>query len=167
MLQIPRSSIVGGVLVLAGLTAVGAQGRPTPAAPPTQMDELLAEMRALRKDINETARASMRAQLLGMRLQMQEQRIAAAARQLSDVREKLHGTELALAGLKSVTANAPAETLPGPLGGQLKQFEATSQQLKTEEDTMLQLLNDEQAQWTRFNALVEELERALASQGVR
>ena len=86
---------------------------------------------------------------------------------MSDVREKLHGTELALAGLKSVTANAPAETLPGPLGGQLKQFEATSQQLKTEEDTMLQLLNDEQAQWTRFNALVEELERALASQGVR
>ena len=167
MLQIPRSLIVGGALVLVGLTAVGAQGRPTPAAPPTQMDELLAEIRALRKDINETARASMRAQLLGMRLQMQEQRIAAAARQLSDVRDKLQGTELALAGLKSVTANAPAETLQGPLGGQIKQFETASQQLKTEENTMLQLLNDEQAQWTRFNALIEELERALASQGVR
>lgn len=166
MLQMPRSVIVGLTIVLAGLTAVGAQSRPTPAAPPTQMDELLAEIRALRKDINDTARASMRAQLLGMRLQLQEQRISAAARQLSDVRDKLHGTEQALAGLKSVTGNAP-EALQGPLGGQLKQFETASQQLKAEEDTMLQLLNDEQKQWTRFNALIEELERALASPGVR
>ena len=166
MFQISRSLVVGGVLALAGLTALGAQGRPTPAAPPTQMDELLAEIRALRKDINETAQANMRAQLLGMRLQMQEQRIAAAARQLSDVQDKLRGTEAALTALKSVTGNAP-QALEGPLGGQLKQFEMGSQELKAEEATMLQVLNNEQAQWTRFNALIEELERSLASKGVR
>jgi hypothetical protein len=167
MLQISRSVIVGGVLLLGGLTVVAAQGRPTPAAPPTQMDELLAEIRALRKDINDTAHANMRAQLLGMRLQMQEQRIATAARQLSDVQDKLHGTEQALTALKSVTGNAPAQAFEGPLGGQLKNLETSSQQLKVDEQTMLQLLNDEQAQWARFNALIEELERAVASKGVR
>jgi hypothetical protein len=166
MFQRSRSLIVGGVLALAGLTALAAQDRSTPAAPPTQMDELLAEIRALRKDINDTAHANMRAQLLGMRLQMQEQRIATAARQLSDVQDKIRGAEMALTALKSVTGNAP-QALEGPLGGQLKQFEASSQELKAEEATMLQVLNNEQAQWTRFNALIEELERSLASKGVR
>src|SRR6186997_289339 len=64
-------AILGIVAALLLAASVSGQGR----QPATPTDELLTEVRALRADINNAAKSEMRAQLLGMRLQLQEQRI--------------------------------------------------------------------------------------------
>ena len=69
--SLSRFALLTSAAVLLLAAAVSGQGRQ--AATPT--DELLAEVRALRADINSAARSAMRGQLLGMRLQLQEQRI--------------------------------------------------------------------------------------------
>ena len=83
--SVHRIAIVGSIAVLLLAAAVSGQGR----QPATPADELLAEVRALRAEVNNAARAGMRAQLLGMRLQLQEQRIGVVSRQLAEVQERL------------------------------------------------------------------------------
>src|SRR5689334_5158762 len=97
-----RMAILGSVSVLLLAAALSGQVR----QPGTPTDELLAEVRALRADINNSTRAGLRAQLLGMRLQLQEQRIGVVSRQLTEVQERLR-------------ANAQAQTA---LTAQLKAF---------------------------------------------
>src|SRR6186997_2448185 len=89
--SVHRIAILGSVAGLLFAAAVSGQGR----QPATPADELLAEVRGLRADVNNTARAQMRAQLLGMRLQLQEQRIGFVSRQLADVQERLRANQQA------------------------------------------------------------------------
>lgn len=163
---IAASAVVG---VVAG------QSRP---ATPATMDDLLAEVRALRAEIREAAGSSMRAQLVGMRLQLQEQRITTLSRQLSDTQEKLRAQEADMirvtGALKMFGGNDDGKTkkeemkmVTGPLEAQLELLEKSIQQLKQDEAAASQLLGDEQSRWTRFNALVEELERAAAAPRMR
>jgi hypothetical protein len=140
----------------------------------SQMDELLAEVRALRADLERVAQASMRGQLLGMRLQLQEQRIATISRQLSDVRDRIHTnaqTRAALAGpMKMLMGNKKEpesasdkegfEFFLGPLKQQLAALDKADAELKAEEISLTNQLQDEQARWSAFNAQIEELERA-------
>src|SRR5687768_3086933 len=93
--SVRRVAIVGSVVLLLAAAAVSGQGR----QPATPADELLAEVRALRADVNNAARAGMRAQLLGMRLQLQEQRIGVVSRQLTEVQERLRANSQAQATL--------------------------------------------------------------------
>ena len=53
----------------------------------------MTEVRALRADIQQMADASIRAQLLVARLQVQEQRIAGIARQLAETEEQMRALE--------------------------------------------------------------------------
>jgi chromosome segregation ATPase len=159
------------VAVLLLAAAVSGQG-PQPASP---ADELLAEVRALRADINNAARSGMRAQLLGMRLQLQEQRIGVLSRQLAEVQERLRANGQAQTTLAAQlkmfpwadsAQNDDAEEgfgqLLAPLKGHLAELERTDQRLKGEEADLQQQLAAAQSRWAAFNAQIEALERAAA-----
>ena len=170
--SVHRIVIVGSVAVLLLAAAVSGQGR----QPATPADELLAEVRALRAEVNNAARAGMRAQLLGMRLQLQEQRIGVVSRQLTEVQERLRANQQAqttlTAQLKMFSGMGLADPakqdgaaegfahILAPFKGHQAELEQTDQRLKSEEADLQRLLAVEQARWTGFNAQIEELERA-------
>ena len=170
----------GAVLCVGfGVAASGQAGQP-PASQRTQMDELLAEVRALRADLERSAAASMRGQLLGMRLQLQEQRIAAISRQLSDVQQRLRANaqaRIALIGPLKMFANQKEGAGPenaeamaaflGPLKQQLAILDKADAELKIEESQLTGQLHDEQSRWTAFNGQIEEMERAAAGKAAR
>jgi hypothetical protein len=121
----------------------------------------------------------MRAQLLGMRLQLQEQRIGVLSRQLTEVQERLRANGQAQTALEAqlkvfsgmgLTDAAPhGDAAEGfahilaPFKGQQAELEKTGLRLKSEEADLLGLLAAEQSRWTGFNAQIEELERAAAA----
>jgi hypothetical protein len=169
-----------GAAIALGLAAMAyGQAAQPPAPARSQMDELLAEVRGLRADLARASAASMRGQLLGMRLQLQEQRIAALARQLSDVQERLRANAQARTGLLGALkmfASMKDEDAPDkpeefkailtPLKQQLAALDKSDAELKAEETFLTGQLNDEQSRWNAFNSQIEELERA-AGKGMR
>ena len=182
-MSISRTSRVvmcGGLLVVAIVAVVSAQGG-APAAPGrTQMDELLAEVRAIRSDLDRASAASLRGQLLGMRLQLQEARIAALSRQLADVQDRLRANQQsrlslssALAmfggqkGESSATERKQMEFVFAPLKGQLEAIDTTDAELKQQEADLIGQLQQEQSRWSAFNGQIEELERTAASKAIR
>jgi len=175
-----RRVVVTGAAIALGVAAVawGQAGQP-PAAARTQMDELLAEVRGLRADLAHTSAATQRGQLLGMRLQLQEQRITALARQRSDVQQQLRAnaqTKAALLGplkmfaeMKDDTGQNKADGFNGflaPLKQQLAALDKADAELKAEETDLTGQLSDEQSRWNAFNSQIEELERS-AGKAVR
>jgi len=84
-----------GVLgVVFGLMLAGVSGQVRPPIPrvpgaSASLDDLLQEVRGFRADLNQSAGASMRMQLLLARLQLQEHRITAVADQLEEVKRML------------------------------------------------------------------------------
>lgn len=170
--SVHRIAILGTVAVLLLAAAVSGQGR----HPATPADELLAEVRALRADINNASRSGMRAQLLGMRLQLQEQRIGVLSRQLAEVQERLRANGQAQttigAQLKMFPWMNPAQKdaagegfgqILAPFKAHVAELERTDQRLKSEEADLQRLLAAEQSRWAAFNAQIEELERAAAA----
>ena len=173
--SVHRIAIAGTVAVLLLAAAVSGQGR----QPATPADELLAEVRALRAEVNNAARAGMRAQLLGMRLQLQEQRIGVVSRQLTEVQERLRANQQAQATLAAqlkmfsgMGLEDPAKEdeaaegfghILAPFKGHQAELERTDQRLKSEEADLQRLLAAEQSRWAGFNAQIEELERAAAA----
>ena len=175
-----RAIAFGGVLVLAVAAVVSGQaGQPaTPAR--SQMDELLVEVRAIRADLDRAAAASLHGQLLGMRLQLQEQRIAALSRQLSDVQERLRSNQQARTSLAtalsmfggnkeqpSADERQAMNMIFGPMKQQVAALDKADADLKVEESALIGQLQEEQNRWTAFNGQVEELERASAGRNIR
>ncbi len=170
--QVTRGLTIGAV-VFALAAAVSGQARPasTPAVNPDE--QLLAEVRALRAEIADAANTAMRAQLLAMRLQLQEQRIGVIVRQLGDVQERRRGNDRVKDALaaqmkmfegmtkeESAGKSEEIEQFLGPLRAQLGALENTDATLTAEETSISTMLAEEQARWNSFNAQVEELERA-------
>jgi hypothetical protein len=181
-------NIVSGVrwtLALSTVAALGfvanasGQGGQPPAPAKSQMDELIAEVRAIRADLDRASAASLRGQLLGMRLQLQEQRITTLARQLSEVQQRLRDnaqTRAALQGPMKMFAAGFKDEPPNPerdekdgmkmMLGQLKQqlaaLDKADAELKVEESSLMAQLQDEQNRWMTFNGQIEEMERATA-----
>ena len=166
-------AILGSVAVLLLAASVSGQGR----QPATPADELLAEVRALRAEVNNAARSGMRAQLLGMRLQLQEQRIGVVSRQLAEVQERLRANGQAQTTLAAQLKMFPWAEDAAPQGeagegfaqilapfkGHQAELERADQRLKNEEADLQRLLAVEQSRWAGFNAQIEELERAAAA----
>jgi chromosome segregation ATPase len=153
--------------MILGATLLTGQTPATPARP-VSMDDLVAEVRALRSDIQQMADSSLRAQLLVARLQVQEQRIAGIARQLSDTEEQIRALEGArnpfltqmLKNFETQTPGNPDE--PNPFAGlkaQLEKLEHGDPVLIERQASLSRLLAEEQARWVTFNTQLEELER--------
>lgn len=167
-----RAFLLGGLLA-AGLAAAVSGQTGQPAAPPrTQMDELLTEVRAIRADLDRAAAASLRGQLLGMRLQLQEQRITTLSRQVSDVQQRLRANQQSrlslvsslkmFAGEKEQATDKEREQMDlifGPMKQQLALLDKADADLRVEESALLSQLQEEQNRWSGFNGQIEELER--------
>lgn len=153
-------------LVFAG-TAL-AQNAPARQAPPADpIAALTAELRALRAEIAGTARANIRLQLLVARLQLQEQRIIYLDRQRSDLSTRLAGVQqqrMAFEGAVKMfgdtgAGNDIAEGVKAQLGLQ----QAHEQELRAEENQVLNSIAGEQAQWNALSTRLDELERSLSA----
>jgi hypothetical protein len=159
-------------ILVAGLggSAIGQQRTP-PASTVMTMDDVVNELRALRSELKEASAASLRAQLLVARLQLQEQRINSVWRQLSEVDDKLQANENGRMGpeqaLKAMGIEPGAEP-PKEMGPIVEMFrnqmEASvkaDSDLKLRQAELTQLIAQEQSRWNAYNAQLEALEKAV------
>jgi hypothetical protein len=134
-----------GTLCAAGIMAVfftamaSAQFRQGPAT----LDEVVAELRGIRADLAETSSASVRAQLLLARLQLQEQRIYGLMRQIGDAQNQI--------------AAARQEAR----GAERERMQQIILELSNREAELSHQLSVEQARWSEFSDRLDTLERAL------
>ena len=168
-----RSPWTPGIALIAGMLAIAAAVAGAQSAPPAPGDELAAEIRLLRKELNERLEANIRAQLMVARLQLQEQRTATVIRQLQDVNDRLRENqqtrtqiEGALKMFSGMGGADPAKEeedgfIMGPLKAQLKGITELEAELKLQQSQLTADIAEEQARWNTFNARLDELERAL------
>ena len=139
-------------------------------------DPLLAEVRALRTELNQAAGTSIRTQLLVARLQLQEQRITVIAKQLADVHVMCTSND---AGVSQMSArlkqldeasrnpSTPAdarqqterevEAMKGPAA----MMRQRSAELNAQESQLSGQLASEQSRWTDFNSRLDDIEREI------
>ncbi len=98
-------------------SALSAQENRT-SADESGQDALLAEVRALRREIKEAAHASIQAQVYAVGLQLQEQRVLAAGRQLADVQHELANVRLEIAGEQARVRHLLGSLSQTPVTGQ-------------------------------------------------
>ena len=165
--------VVSAVLSATLVHRADGQDQRTPQ-PSATMEQVLAELRALRAEMSQASNASVRAQLLVARLALQEQRINVVGRELADIQEKLAANESArpMANLwKSM--NPPEDAGPreekgeqhkflDAIRGQADLLEKADRELKERQAELSRVLADEQSRWTSFNAQLDALERALS-----
>ena len=158
--------IAAGVLVFAALAAAALLAQ---SATPAGQDPLVAEIRALRADLNQRLEATMRMQLLVARLQLQEQRTSTVVNQLRDVEARLRENEAArqqaagalkMLGMENV---AEAEKKDNPFfqmfAGTTEKFATAEAELKQQQLDLMRQLSEEQGRWNAFNAQLDQLER--------
>ncbi len=161
-----------GILVLAVAVGVTGQQRPAPSRAAT-LDDLLEELRAFRSELRDSSATSLRAQLLLARLQLQEQRVSTIWRQLSEVEDKLQGSQkegaapeqvLKLMGVAPGT-DPPAHMVPviEMFKTQMVAAEKANTELQLRQAELTQLMTNEQSRWTTLNAEIEALEKALTA----
>ena len=163
--------VLSAVLVVGVAASAAGQQRTLPTAAPATLDDVLNELRALRMELKESSVASLRAQLLVARLQLQEQRINTVWRQLSEVEDKLQANEknraapeqiLKMMGLEP-GAEPPKEmaSIVEMFKNQMAAGEKTDSDLKLRQAELMQLMTQEQSRWTAFNEQLETLEKTL------
>ena len=164
---------LSAVLVVGVAGSAAGQQRTPPTAAPATMDDVLNELRALRTELRESSAASLRAQLLVARVQLQEQRINTVWRQLSEVEDKLEANEknraapeqiLKMMGLEP-GAEPPKEmaSIVEMFKNQMAATEKADSDLKLRQTELMQLMTEEQSRWTAFNAQLETLEKAVTA----
>jgi DNA repair exonuclease SbcCD ATPase subunit len=162
------------LVVVAFVARVPAQQSQTPV-----QTELLTEVRLLRQAIESLAGTNARVQIVFGRLQLQEQRMQAAAARLEFSRMPLlavnqRATEAADRYKEMEEAIAEnrgkpeqIEAMRGELRAirrQIDQIEAERARLQTAEAEAASNLNLEQGRWSDLNRQLEDLERVLIKQ---
>jgi hypothetical protein len=170
-----RRPILAAFLLLIVATTTSAQtAKPAPA--PTREADALAvltsELRALRADIAEVSRASLKLQLLTARIQAQEQRIIYLDRQRTEAAARRLDHEQGMGAMASMFTPEMLSKVPPE---QRRDLEFMVQQQKTQRQQQEQMLNDlrvkesdaesalsqEQGRWADLNTRLEELEKSL------
>jgi chromosome segregation ATPase len=164
------------VAVMLGLGAVALAGVASGQArrPDATLDELVVEVQALRAEMNQAAAASIRAQLLVGRLQMEDQRISAAVRELQAVQADLAANaqtrsdaaaklktleESVLSATTDVREDAEKQLAAGKAAAQ--QADRRLQSLKRRESALAKELQEDQARWQDINARLENFEQSI------
>ena len=163
---------IGGVAAV--MSAQTLRSTPPPVGAPS--DELVAEIRGLRADLNQVLTGSIRVQLLVARLQLQERRVDAVRASLADVRRLLSTNEeeqVQVAGelmnLEDALRTRPFETeeqkgaeeSAALLEAQLARARTEALQLRTRAGELSNQLVSEQRGWMNFNDGLDEIERSL------
>jgi chromosome segregation ATPase len=160
---------------------VGVMSAQTPASQaPASLDDLLSEVRGLRAEINQAAAASIRAQLLVARLQVQEQRLAGYARQLTDLQTQLATASRQRAESEReiqrlVQAKDSAETPPDiqkdmtamikDVSSRTAQAQERERQVQAQISELQSVMASEQGRWIDFNDRLDALERSITNLG--
>ena len=183
--------VVIALLALAAAVST-AEAQSQRAASPDTSTALLEEVRALRAELAQLSRTSLRMQLLMARVQLQEQRIVYFDRQRAELHSQVTAAAERAASaamdiertqeqIKSLRPAAP--TGPGQAGqpdmaqymrpmlelsleGARKEAEAASKaerQLRAQEAEVIANLTGEQVRLNEFNAQLDELERSLST----
>ena len=173
---IARVVLLAGAVTFGGMAAVVAAQRNQAPQNEDVLPQLLTEVRGLRAAMELMASAGPRVQLALGRVQLQEQRISNQIRRHDSVKATLFAaqTELQPLDRKAKELQGIIQDFPNSQGRQdaekeLAQIKAELarsygevQRLTAEEALLAQDIAAEQARWTEFNRLVEELERTLA-----
>jgi hypothetical protein len=164
---------IGAILMGGFSSLVFGQQRTAPTAAPATLDDVLNELRALRTELKESSAASLRAQLLVARLQLQEQRINTVWRQLSELDDKLQANEkgrMAPEQVLKLMGVEPGAEPPKELGPIVEMFRnqmdagaKTDSELKLRQAELMQLMTQEQSRWSAFNGQLEALEKAVTA----
>jgi hypothetical protein len=162
---------IGGVLL--------AQGARAPAEDSSK-DALLEEVRALRAEIRQATSAGIHMQLLVARLQLQDQRVVAVARQLADaqtalvsVQGKITGERARVRQLEDAESRATGsgrlalQQAIADAGTQIEQLQKQELQSQAREKELLRAVNDAQTRWTDFNEGLDAVERSLPASASR
>ena len=166
MKQMVIAPMVMGAALFAGQAPTTA-----PRSASASLDDVVAEVRILRSEMKQSAEATLRAQLLVARLQVEEQRIAGLAHQLSETEQQIRALEGARNPMleqmmKEWDKNPPepgeVDMLAG-LRGQLDKIQNGDPVLKERQATLSRQLADEQARWVAFNAQLEALEKSVTT----
>jgi hypothetical protein len=166
------AGVVAAVLIGVVAAVTGQSARSTPSVATASLDELITEVRELRAEIKQVAGASIRTQLFVARLQLQEQRVNAVARQLADVQNRLASVQQGQAAMiERLAATEEAQDRLPPddrsddqiraLKLQLEQGQKREQDLRAQESAASGTLAAEQSRWTDFNVRLDALERSL------
>ena len=165
--------IAGSVIAVSAASVATAR---TDQSPAQDSSALLNEVRLLRQAIEQLAGNGTRVQIAFGRLQLQEQRTAAAARRLEDLRTNLarltlNATEtaerlkdvdgLATTGNRTPEEEADLREMQKMMTRELRRFEAERARLAVEESEAASALASEQGRWSDLNRQLEELERSL------
>ena len=154
--------------VFIGLAVAAGYAQTQTTAP---ADPVVAEIRALRADLNQHFEATMRGQLLVARLQVQEARINSVLRQLQEVETKLRDNDTSKRQMEEAmkmfrktdqTAEEDGAFFLGPIKAGLDTAIKTHAELTQQQDQLRATYNDEQARWIAINGRLEELESAYA-----
>ena len=143
---------------------------------PATLDDLLAELRGLRADLNTSVSATTKVQLVVGRLQVQEQRIAAVSRDLEAVRTEARGSMRVPVTRTAITAmeerlrsggviperRAAVEQEILEMNTRLQREEQRANDLRYRENELLNMLVTEQSRWIELNSGLDDLERALS-----
>ena len=164
------------VAVMLGVGALALAGAASGQAhrPDATLDELVVEVQALRAEMNQAAAASIRAQLLVGRLQMEDQRIAGVVRDLEAVQGDLAAgaqtrtdaaarlktlEDTVLGATNDVREDAEKQLAAGKAAAQ--QADRRLQMLKRRESALAKELQESQARWQEINARLENFEQAI------
>ncbi len=162
------------VLLLIGIATAASAQTAKPAPEGDAIAVLTREIRALRQEIAETARASLKLQLLTARIQAQEQRIIYLDRQRSEAVTRRAQAEQARNAIATQIqmfsgdqAKVPAEQRK-EMEGMLNMFkqqiaghDSTLAEMQREEIDAANALAQEQGRWADLNQRLEDLERSL------
>jgi hypothetical protein len=136
---------------------------------------LTTEIRALRAELAESARTSLRLQLLTVRIQAQEQRIIYLDRQRGEAATRRVNIEQARNDLAAQAQRFSATELSALPNDQRRDFEGVMaeakrqlagqerllQQAQLDENEAVNALSQEQSRWGDLNTRLEDLERTL------
>ena len=128
------------IALAAGFSAlVSAQLRQGPAS----LDDVVVELRGIRADLAETSSASVKAQLLMARLQLQQQRIFGLARQIGELQNQ------------AVMLRQRAQ------GADFAQIQQQMQEIANQQAELNHQLSMEQGRWSEYSDRLDTLERSL------
>jgi hypothetical protein len=167
-----RTKLIVLGVVLVSAVALSGQAQRQPAS----LDDVVSELRALRADLRQTTRASTQSQLLTVRLQLQEQRLAVLSNQrqlvvtklTDEARERIEAEAKLKLFQGDEAKNLPPEFPRDQLEGMVNEFKRlialhkeTEQGLRAQEAALSGDIANEQSRWQDFNNRLDELERSL------
>jgi chromosome segregation ATPase len=155
------SVLATGVLATVFVSTISSQPQQRPAT----TDDLLTELRAMRRDMKELTTVGVRAQLASSKLTLQEARLNTLAQQLSSVRQQMAQSQLTLAPFAAQLKQAkdtPSEIL-APLRTMIDQVQRREAELRTQEAELTRAITSEENRMMEFRTELDQIERTLTN----